>query len=132
MIDGVISFAPSQETPPNGFANVVRADRRPGSSPASTSSNVKVPFVAGRGAVDRLSPDESSSSTVDAGEPELLRLDLARRAAAGLKSRQTTPVIPPCSGSGSTACFARPRASSGALIAGQAEQRDARRAGAAS
>ena len=80
MIDGVISFSPSQEMPRKGFANV-SAPIATWYCPASSSGNSKVPFSA-VDALSTLSPLELSSSTVTPGMPSSSWLDLTGSAAA--------------------------------------------------
>ena len=93
MIAGVISFEPSQATPPNGFANVC-APIAALYSPGSTPSNAKVPSSAVV-VVPTLLPAASISSTVTPGSPSSSCSTLPGVPPPGLKSRQTTPVIPP-------------------------------------
>ena len=81
MIEGVISFSPSQEMPRNGSANV-SAPIATRYWPCSSSANSKVPSSAVE-ALSTSSPSASSSSTVTPGMPSSLRLDLAGSAAAG-------------------------------------------------
>ena len=100
----MISFSPSQETPSNGSANVFDAIAT-WYSPASTSSNSKVPFSAVE-ALSTVPPSASSSSTVTPGIPSSCGSTSPGVPPPGLKSLQTTPLIPPWSGSGLTACTA--------------------------
>ena len=96
MIAGVISRSPSHETPPYGCRERLRADRRRGSCPGSTSSNSNVPFSSVFASwmvsavllqLDDHAGRPSSPSSTWPGLPP-----------PGLKSRQTTPLIPPASG----------------------------------
>ena len=117
MIEGVISFSPSHEMPRNGSANV-SAPIATWYWPCSSSANSKVPSSA----VDALStssPSASSSSTVTPGIPSSLGSTSPGVPPAVsppvLKSLQTTPLMPPWSGSGCTAWTA-PSGTSAALI----------------
>ena len=83
MIAGVIRLGPSQLKPWNGSANVFEAIPT-WYSPSRTRSKANVPSCGGRG---RVLPAAVGAAELDrdAGEPDLLALDLARRAAAGLE-----------------------------------------------
>src|SRR5258708_13476807 len=104
MIDGVISFEPSHEMPWNGDANVDLA--MPTLYPApETLSEVNVPS-SGVDGVCTLLPLESNRLTFTPGSPSSCDSTLPGVPPPGLKSRQTTPVIAPLFGAGTTACFA--------------------------
>ena len=92
MIEGVISLSPSHETPLNGCAKVA-APIATGYSPSSRSSKRKVPSASvvveatfAAGLILQLDRD--------AGQPELLLLDLARLAAARLEVSPDDAVDP--------------------------------------
>ena len=82
--------------------------------PASRSSNANVPSSADV-VEPTFPPAVSRSSTVTPGRPSSWLSTLPIVPPPGLKSRQTTPVIPPCSGSGWTACVAPAGTSSGGI-----------------
>ena len=106
MIDGVMSFEPSQSTPPNGCRNVAApiADRVVAGLRGRSNANAPSAPRRGRGDLVAARVGELHG---DAGEPDLAVLDLAGRAAARLE------VAPDDAGDaaldaacGSTACAA--------------------------
>ena len=104
MIAGVTRRGPSHSTPPNGLANV-EALIATVYEPLPTSANRKLPSAALEVRRD-LRAALVEQVEVHAGQPQLLGSTLPGFPPPGLKSRQTTPLMPPCSGSGSTACCA--------------------------
>src|ERR1700712_4560781 len=104
MIDGVISFEPSQEMPWNGEANVDL--EMPTLKPEpETLSKVNVPSSLVE--VDcTLFPLWSNRLTLTPGSPSSCDSTLPGVPPPGLKSRQTTPVTAPGFGAGAAACFA--------------------------
>src|SRR4051812_20943863 len=104
MIEGVISWEPSQETPSNGVENV-DADRLALYVPGETSPNVNEPSSAVV-ADCTVVPVESFRSTLAPGMPSSWGSTLPGFPPPGLKSRQTAPVIVSLAGAGTTACFA--------------------------
>ena len=83
MIEGVISFEPSQETPPKGLRERRRADRGAVLARCHVLEG-EGPVGGGRACSDGLAR-RVAQLDLDAGQPELLRLDLARHAAAGFE-----------------------------------------------
>ncbi len=101
MIAGVMRLAPSQETPAYGSENV-SAPIAARYEPDSTSSKANVPSASV--CVVSVDPPASlRSSTVMPGSPSSPSSSCPDVPPPGLKSRQTTPVIPPESASGTTA-----------------------------
>src|SRR5437899_10839511 len=93
MIEGVISFEPSHDTPPNGLRNV-SAPTPALYVPDFTSLNWKLPSAA----VDvepTFLPAASRRTTVTPGNPSSPFSTFPGVPPPGLKSRQTTPVIAP-------------------------------------
>src|ERR1700709_444959 len=113
MIDGVISFEPSQEMPWNGEANVDL--EMPTLKPEpETLSKVNVPSSLVE--VDwTLFPLWSNRLTFTPGIPSSGDSPLPGVPPPGLKSRQTTPVIAPAFVAGTTACFAAEGTSVGGI-----------------
>ena len=118
MIDGVIRLAPSQLTPLHGFANVLPA--RPDLVARAETSELERAVVLGR----RVSTvfESRKRLTVTPGIPSSSCSTTPGSPPPGLKSRQTTPVIAPADGSGSTACVA-PAGTSDSADRREAEQR---------
>ena len=114
MIAGVIRLGPSQLKPWNGSANVFEATPT-WYSPSRTRSKANVPSAAVV-VVCSLPPSARRSSTVTPSSPTSSVSTSPGVPPPGLKSRQTTPVMPPWNGSGSTASTAS-SGMSGARIA---------------
>ena len=104
MIDGVMRAGPSQLNPWKGSANVFE-EIATWYSPSSTRSKAKVPSSPVV-AESTLSPSALRRSTVTSASPTSSLSTSPGVPPPGLKSLQTTPVIPPCSASGSTASTA--------------------------
>ena len=111
MIEGVISWAPSQSTPPKGWAKVW-PEIAAVYVPAASSSKAKVPSSA-LVVVATCLPEESRSSSVTPGSPSSPFSTFPALPPPGLKSLQTTPVMPSGFAGGLTACFAPSGTSSG-------------------
>src|SRR6478609_5079735 len=113
MIDGVISFGPSHDTPVKGAPNVAGSISVFSPEPR-TRLNSNEPFASVL--VDcTLLPDESSRSTLAPGMPSSPCSTLPGVPPPGLKSRQTTPVTERAFGVGGTACWASAGTSEGGI-----------------
>ncbi len=102
MIEGVISFSPSQLKPVNGAANVTESTLTRYCWPDSTSSKTKLPS-ASVVVFATVSPPESTSATVTPPRPDSPDSTSPGVPPPGLKSRHTSPEIPPSTGSGGAA-----------------------------
>src|SRR3569833_598135 len=113
MIDGVISFEPSHDTPPYAAENVAGETLALNPEPETLSKEKlpSSPVVA----VCTCLPLEPSSATFAPGMPSSLFSTLPGVPPPGEKSRQTTPVIEPAFDAGSTACFALAGTASGGM-----------------
>ena len=103
MIAGVIRLGPSQLKPLKGSANVLRADRDLVLAVADVLEGEGAVLARSSCRLDALPPSAPRSSTVTPARPTSPLSTSPGVPPPGLKSRQTTPVIPPCSGSGWTA-----------------------------
>src|SRR5215204_3326539 len=113
IIAGVISFGPSQLIPANGFWNDSFA-MSTSYWPDGTPSNLNVPSSP-LSAVSTVLPFVSRSSSFTPGRPSSPCSTSPGFPPPGLKSRQTTPAIPPLTGWGCAACFASAGTSSGGI-----------------
>ena len=102
MIAGVTSFGPSQLTPANGVAKVLDADRDAVLAVLDVLEREGA-VVRGCDGLDASRLRAATRSTVTPGSPTSPLSTSPGVPPPGLKSRQTTPVMPPCSGSGWTA-----------------------------
>src|SRR6478672_11778174 len=103
MIAGVISWDPSQLTPPKGLRNVwapIAALYSPGLTLVKTNDPLSADVVD-----PTCEPDASRSTIVTPGSPSSPCSSLPWTPPPGLKSRQTAPLISPALGGGCTACL---------------------------
>ena len=104
MIAGVTRRGPSHSTPPNGLANV-EALIATVYEPLPHVGKPEAAVGGGWRLEATFEPPWVEQVEVHAGQPQLLGSTLPGFPPPGLKSRQTTPLMPPCSGSGVTACL---------------------------